>query len=250
MDVVFEHVEHAYGRTRVLSDITWRITPGVVGLLGPNGAGKTTLLSLLVGLQRLEQGTITIGGHGLSTAAGRSAARQLLGFVPQRFSLVPEMRLQDTVAYAAWINGIDDIETAGFEALTEVGLDEHARTRVRTLSGGQRQRLGIAAALAHRPKVVVLDEPTVGLDPAQRLRVREMIAAIGEQRTVVLSSHLLEDVAHLCQHVGVLASGKLAFDGTIEQFQTALDSVDTTSSTLGSRFELAYEALLTRLGES
>nr|WP_219905519.1 ATP-binding cassette domain-containing protein [Actinopolyspora mortivallis] len=236
-----------------LNDVSWCIGTGVNGLLGPNGAGKTTLLSLLVTLAKPSEGTVRIGEHELTTAGGRKAARRLLGFVPQRFSLAPEMRLRDTVAYTAWVNGVPDADcmAAAEPALREVGLREQARSRVRTLSGGQRQRLGIAAALAHDPAVVVLDEPTVGLDPGQRLRVREMIARLGQQRTVVLSSHLLEDVARLCSRVAVLAEGKLVFDDTNERFHTVLEDTANAaeSSALGSGFELAYEALVSRLGE-
>jgi ABC-type multidrug transport system ATPase subunit len=150
------------------------------------------------------------------------------GFVPQRWSVAGHMRVVDAVAYTAWVNGLPSGECgpAACAALEEVALTDKARDRVRTLSGGQRQRLGIAAGLAHDPEVLVLDEPTVGLDPEQRWRVRDMIAEIGGTRTVVLSSHLLDEVAHLCDRVGVLAAGRLVFDGTVAELERHAASQD------------------------
>lgn len=155
--------------------------------------------------------------------------RVRFGFVPQRWSVAGHMRVVDAVAYTAWVNGMPSRECgpAAYTALEEVALTDQAKDRVRTLSGGQRQRLGIAAGLAHDPEVLVLDEPTVGLDPAQRWRVRDMIAEIGRTRTVVLSSHLLDEFAHLCDRVGVLAAGRLVFDGTVAELERHATSQGT-----------------------
>ncbi|WP_231500212.1 ATP-binding cassette domain-containing protein [Saccharothrix sp. NRRL B-16314] len=223
----------------MLSGVDWAIDTGVTGLLGPNGAGKTTLLNLLVGLESPASGGVRFQGSSSGT----------IGFVPQRFSLVGGMRVVDTVAYAAWVNGVDrrGCADAAFRALAAVRLDDLADARVRTLSGGQRQRLGVAAALAHDPDLLVLDEPTVGLDPAQRMRLREVIADIGRTRTVLLSTHLIEDISHLCQRVGVLAEGRLAFDGTEAELTELVDSTPS-SGVLGSPFERAYHALVAKLG--
>ncbi|WP_447001969.1 ATP-binding cassette domain-containing protein [Saccharothrix isguenensis] len=223
----------------MLSGVDWTIDTGVTGLLGPNGAGKTTLLNLLVGLEKPASGAVRFQGSSSGT----------IGFVPQRFSLVGGMRVVDTVAYAAWVNGVDrrGCADAALRALAAVRLDDLAAARVRTLSGGQRQRLGVAAALAHDPDLLVLDEPTVGLDPAQRMRLREVIADIGRTRTVLLSTHLIEDISHLCQRVGVLAEGRLAFDGTEAELTELVDSTPS-SGVLGSPFERAYHALVAKLG--
>lgn len=252
MRVRFEDVSYRYGRKPALTGVTWSFGKGVTGLLGPNGAGKTTLLSLLVTLLRPRSGTLTIGDCDLSKPGHRHRARRSLGFVPQRFSLAPEMRVHDTVAYAGWVHGLQDAEcvAAAYRALEDVGLADQAHDRVRTLSGGQRQRLGLAAALSHDPSVVVLDEPTVGLDPGQRLRMRERIAAVGRQRTVIISSHLMEDIEHLCQQVGVLAHGRLVFAGSSHDLDALIDSTDTGGATLGSRFERAYDILIERLETS
>lgn len=252
MKVSLAGVSFSYGRKVVLRDVTWRFNRGVTGLLGPNGAGKTTLLSLLVTLSRPKSGKIVVAGHDLGTTRDRAEARKLLGFVPQRFSLAAEMRVHDCVAYAGWMHGLPerDCDGAAESALEEVGLKELARRRVRGLSGGERQRLGLAAALAHDPAIVLLDEPTVGLDPGQRLRLRERIAAIGKDRTVVISSHLLEDIEHLCGRVAVIANGRLVFDGATNELDARIQHAESESSALGSRFERAYDALIADLDQN
>lgn len=219
-----------YGRTHVLHEIDWDVHTGVTGLLGPNGAGKTTLLSVLVGLLRPMAGSVAFMG---------GEAR--LGFVPQRFSFAGGMRLLDAISYTAWINGVErvDQEAAARRALTAVDLIDKADHRVKTLSGGERQRAGIAAGLAHEPDVLVLDEPTVGLDASQRWRVRDLIAEIGQTRPVILSTHLLEDVSYLCERVGVIASGRLVFDGTVADLETPGEARERRSP-----IEAGYERLL------
>ncbi|MCE7010268.1 ATP-binding cassette domain-containing protein [Kibdelosporangium philippinense] len=241
MDITLHGVSFGYGRKPVLRDIDWTIRPGVTGLLGENGAGKTTLLSVLVGLLRPKSGSITLPGD----------TTPRFGFVPQRFSLPGEMRAADCVQYTAWINGVSRAAApaAAERALASVDLSHKASARVRSLSGGQRQRLGVAAGLAHDPDVLVLDEPTVGLDPSQRVRIREVIAKIGETRTVLLSTHVLEDVRFLCQRVGVLARGKLAFDGTVEEIEAKIAGDGSAPSRLESILERGYRTLLDTLGD-
>lgn len=247
MSIILKNVEFAYGRAIVLKDVNWGANLGVSGLLGPNGSGKTTLLNLLVGLTKPRSGEIV---YGTAPPPGGTPNRPgRIGYVPQRFSVAGEMTVLDTICYAAWTNGVPakGCATAAGKALTTVQLDDQRRRRVRQLSGGQRQRMGIAAALVHEPDIVVLDEPTVGLDPGQRLRVREVIADIGRAKTVVLSTHLIEDVAHLCNRVGVLAQGRMIFDGTEEELSALIESTQR-EGVLGSSFERSYYALIERLG--
>ncbi|MEU6642696.1 ATP-binding cassette domain-containing protein [Saccharomonospora sp. NPDC046836] len=243
MDIKLEGIEFSYGRKQVLRNLNWVIRPGVTGLLGENGAGKTTLLSVLIGLLRPKAGTVS-----LSDSTG-SLPR--FGFVPQRFSTPPEMRVIDTVSYATWVNGVGrkEADQAALTALEAVNLADRASARARSLSGGQRQRLGLAAGLAHDPDVLVLDEPTVGLDPTQRVRVREVIAALGRSRTVLLSTHVLEDVHHLCERVGVLAGGRIAFDGTVTEVKDAMANATEPDSGLESALERGYRTLLETLGD-
>lgn len=246
MSIELRNVSYSYGRRAVLAGLDWTLPLGITGLLGPNGAGKTTLLNLLVGLTRPDSGTIERTG-----SADRDVRRGRVGMLPQRFSLAGEMRVAHTVAYSAWINGVpaDECGEAASRALEAVQMEELSGHRVRQLSGGQRQRLGVAAALAHDPDVLVLDEPTVGLDPGQRLRVREVIAGIGRDRVVVLSTHLIEDISHLCSRVGVLAGGRIAFDGTEPELTALLRDAETQPvlAAYGSDFERAYQGLLDRL---
>lgn len=239
MEVTFDGVSYAYRGRPVLSGLDWSLRPGVTGLLGPNAAGKSTVLTLLVGLRAARSGRITVGDADLGTRAGRAAARRSIGYLPQRFALVPGMRVGDTVEYAAWLNGLSGpaVRAATAKALAVVDLADRADEHVRTLSGGLRQRLGIAAAIAHEPEVVVLDEPTVGLDPGQRGRVRSAIARIGQERTVVLSTHLSEDVAALCETVSILSGGRLRYHGPL----TELTGADPATA---ADLERAYDELL------
>jgi ABC-2 type transport system ATP-binding protein len=220
-----------YGRRRVLRGVDWDVRSGVTGLLGPNGAGKTTLLSVMVGLLRPKAGSVVVHG---------GSAR--FGFVPQRFSMAGGMRLLDAISYTAWINGVADRDAAARKALAAVDLTDLAGDRVRTLSGGQRQRAGIAAGLAHEPDVLVLDEPTVGLDAGQRWRVRDLIAEIGRTRPVIVSTHLLEDVSYMCARVGILAHGRLVFDGTVAELEAAEPRAQPHARR--SPIEAGYERLL------
>lgn len=259
MEITVDGVCFAYGRRRVLHDIDWLVRPGVTGLLGENGSGKTTLLSVLIGLSRPVKGSVTVhsGRKSGSPRAVDAGADVRFGFVPQRFSLPGGMRVTDAVAYTAWVNGVPPREcgSAAGKAVAAVALADKARDRVRSLSGGQRQRLGIAAGLVHDPDVLVLDEPTVGLDPGQRSRVRDLIAEIGRTRTVVLSTHLLDDVSYICGRVGVLAHGRLVFDGTVTDLeQRGISGNDGDGMENGgadarrSPIERGYERLLDSVG--
>lgn len=237
MTINLSQVCFSYRAKEVISDLSWRIPTGITGLLGPNGAGKTTLLHLIAGLLKPKSGRIT----GLSG--------QKIGFVPQKFSFAGEMSLVDAVAYTAWINGLSTktCQAAALTAIDAVNLGEKAKDKVRSLSGGQRQRLGIAAAIAHDPEILILDEPTVGLDPTQRLRVREIIAELGTTRTVILSTHLLEDVAHTASTVSILGGGRLLFNDTISELDALVAGIPQ-EKTLGTPFESAYAALVQQLG--
>lgn len=238
-------VGYRFGRRVALSDVDLSVGGGVLGVLGPNGAGKSTLLSLVATLLRPQSGRVSVLGHDVTTVAGRAAARRGLGLLPQRFTLVPSLSVIDTVAYAAWVNGVSSASCLprAKEALAAVGLSDLTTAKVRTLSGGQRQRLGIAAAIAHTPPLLLLDEPTVGLDPAARVQLRRHVRDLARHCSVVLSTHLVEDVTQLCERIVVLNEGRVVFDGS----NTALiDSFDEPAAELASPLEAAYERLLTQ----
>ncbi|MBX7549521.1 ABC transporter ATP-binding protein [Streptomyces sp. NPDC004232] len=206
-----------YGTTRALDDVSLRLSRGVTGLLGPNGAGKTTLLRVLATSVPAGSGAFTVLGHDPATARGRQEVRRALGYLPQTPGFHPDFTPFEFVDYVAILNELTDRAARHREVrrvLDEVGLAEVRGKRIKKLSGGMRQRVALAAALVGDPGFLVLDEPTVGLDPEQRMRFRELIARAGEGRTVLLSTHQTEDVAMLCHRVLVMSGGRIRFDGT------------------------------------
>ncbi|WP_314223819.1 ABC transporter ATP-binding protein [Streptomyces zaehneri] len=206
-----------FGGTRALDGVSLRLTRGVTGLLGPNGAGKTTLLRVLATAVPPDGGAFTALGHDPGTASGRLALRRTLGYLPQTPGFHPDFTAFEFVDYVAILKELTDRGARLREVrrvLEAVDLSEVRGTRIKRLSGGMRQRVALAAALVGEPGFLVLDEPTVGLDPEQRMRFRELIAQAGEGRTVLLSTHQTEDVAMLCHRVVVLARGRVHFEGT------------------------------------
>ncbi|MFG2951860.1 ABC transporter ATP-binding protein [Streptomyces adustus] len=206
-----------YGGTAALDEVTLRLTEGVTGLLGPNGAGKTTLLRVLATAVPPDRGAFSVLGHDPSTTAGRQNVRRALGYLPQNPGFHPDFTAFEFVDYVAILKEMADRGARHREVrriLDAVDLSEVRGRRIKRLSGGMRQRVALAAALVCDPGFLVLDEPTVGLDPEQRMRFRELIAQAGEGRTVLLSTHQTEDVAMLCHRVIVMARGRLRFEGT------------------------------------
>jgi ABC-2 type transport system ATP-binding protein len=212
-----ERVAKRYGRRRVLHDVELRVGAGVTGLLGPNGAGKTTLLRIVATVLAPDAGTVSVAGATTATADGRQAIRRGLGYLPQEVGFHKHFTAFELLDYLAILKELTERRERHDEVrrvLDVVGLGGEAHRRIRALSGGMRRRLGVAQALLGDPAVVVLDEPTVGLDPEQRLRFRELISGLAEGRTVLLSTHQTDDVEALCQRVVVLADGEIPFDGT------------------------------------
>jgi len=206
-----------YGGTRALDDVSLRLTRGVTGLLGPNGAGKTTLLRVLATAVPADRGAFTVLGNDPGTARGRQEVRRRLGYLPQTPGFHPDFTAFEFVDYVAILKELTDRGARHREVrrvLDEVDLGDVRGKRIKKLSGGMRQRVALAASLVGDPGFLVLDEPTVGLDPEQRMRFRELIARAGEGRTVLLSTHQTEDVAMLCHRVVVMAGGRIRFDGT------------------------------------
>jgi ABC-2 type transport system ATP-binding protein len=209
-----------YGSTHALDDVSLRLGEGVTGLLGPNGAGKTTLLRVLATALPADSGTFTVLGHDPGTSGGRQEVRRVLGYLPQTPGFHPDFTAFEFVDYVAILKELTDRAARHREVrrvLEEVDLSDVRGKRIKKLSGGMRQRVALAAALVGDPGFLVLDEPTVGLDPEQRMRFRELIARAGEGRTVLLSTHQTEDVAMLCNRVLVMAGGTVRFEGTPAQ---------------------------------
>ena len=235
--IQIKDLSYSYGRQQVLNSITANITGGVIGLVGPNGSGKSTLLGCIATTLRVSPSQVKIDGIDVAHRDGRSRVRERIGYLPQGFDLLGSMKVHNTIAYAAWTSGIrsDDCDGAAAEAANSIGIEHLMAKRVRTLSGGQRQRLGIACATVHNPSLVILDEPAVGLDPGTRLQVRNSIVSMGKARTVVIASHMVEDVVRVCDSIMVVADGELLYQGDPDSLATAAASPsDGTSDLLGT----------------
>ncbi len=212
-------VSKRYGRTRALVDVDLAFDHGVTGLLGPNGAGKTTLLRIVATSIAADDGEVRLLGHDPNSShADVTAVRRELGYLPQELGYPSDMTTFGFVEYVAVLKEWNDRERRAAEVrrvLDVVDLTDQATVRVSRLSGGQRRRVGLAQALLGDPRVLVLDEPTTGLDPAQRADLRRTLSTLGHRSTVLLSTHQTEDVAALCERVVVLAGGAVRFDGAV-----------------------------------
>ena len=216
----------SYGKFRALDGMDLTTSPGVTGLLGPNGAGKTTLLRVLATVSSFDAGELRVLGQDPRTAAGRLRIRRSLGYLPQEAGFHPGFTAFEAVDYVAVLKEHTHSRKRHDEVrrvLDLVGLGTVAAKKVRTLSGGMKRRLGLAQALLGTPDLLVLDEPTVGLDPEQRIRFRDLVSEAGLGRTVVLSTHQTEDVAALCSHVVVVNRGSALFAGSVEEMTSVAE---------------------------
>jgi ABC-2 type transport system ATP-binding protein len=215
---------------------------GVHGLLGPNGAGKTTLIRTLATVRKPSSGTLSL--LGTSVNGGLRPVRRRLGYLPQHFGYYKRFKVREFVEYLAWLKEMPPAEIPGAvgRALERVGLTDRAEDRMKSLSGGMVRRVGIAQAIVNEPEVLLLDEPTVGLDPAQRLRFRELVVELGQQACVLISTHLVEDVAAACTDVVLVSEGSLVFQGTPADLATA----GTTEHVGDSPIERGYSALISQ----
>ena len=197
---------------QALSNITMHMeSPNLIGILGPNGAGKTTLMKLLTVALVPTQGEILLDGNPLQLEEKRLKSR--LGYLPQNFGLYDELTVWQFIDYMAALKGIQETQAID-RALEQASLTEYRKIRIRNLTGGQRQRVGIAQALLGTPQLLILDEPTVGLDPEERVKFRNLFSEIARDKIVLLSTHIVEDVQSICNRVLVLNNGKILFDGT------------------------------------
>ncbi|RJL35520.1 ABC transporter ATP-binding protein [Bailinhaonella thermotolerans] len=213
-----------YGRNLVLDGLTLEFGRGVTGLLGPNGAGKTTLLRSLATTLAPDGGEVRALGLDPADRGQRTDLRRRLGYLPQDPGFYPHFTLFELIEYVAILKEMTDRRERHREVrrvLEEVGLSDRAKTKVRKLSGGMKQRLALAQALLGEPDLLILDEPTVGLDPEQRMRFRALVSRLGENRTVLLSTHQTEDVAALCERVIVMKGGRAVFQGTPRELAAA-----------------------------
>lgn len=235
-----------YGRKWIIEGLDFSVPSGTTVLLGPNGAGKTTLIETIVTLRKPASGSLKVLGLDATRSSNIKEIRRQVGFLPQSFGYPKSFTVKQLVEYAAWLKLVPSgkISEAAREALRSVDLLDRADHKISTLSGGMVRRVGIAQAIVHSPRLVVLDEPAVGLDPGQRMRFRKLIRALSETMAFLVSTHIVEDVQVVADTVQVMNEGTIQFTGTTEQLeQLARPDVDGDSP-----LERGYSAVLTEVG--
>ena len=212
------HLTKQYGNHLAVDDVSFTVADGqICGLLGPNGAGKSTIMNFLTGYLSATSGQVTVAGHPLPEEA--DAAKACVGYLPEQPPLYPEMTVQEYLTFAAELKGVKKAERKEqvCRAARRTGLETVLPRLIRSLSKGYKQRVGIAQALLGSPRLIILDEPTVGLDPAQVIEIRKLIRELGRAHTVILSSHILSEVQAVCQQILILSKGHLAAAGSLEE---------------------------------
>ena len=215
MQLSIKNVSKTYSNNvEALKDVTLEVGNGMFGLLGPNGAGKSTLMRTIAGLQELDSGSITVGN--IDVSKHKHELRKVLGYLPQEFGLYPKVNALELFDHLATMKGITDSKERDEltkSLLSQTNLWKYRNRKLRTFSGGMKQRVGIAQALIGEPKLIIVDEPTAGLDPTERNRFHNLLSAIGENVIVILSTHIVEDVSDLCSKMAIIKDGKVKLVG-------------------------------------
>ncbi len=213
-EIAIQNLTKRYGDKTALKKVSLEVEQGMFGLLGPNGAGKTTLMRVLTTLTKKTEGEVSICGIPVEES---KRIRPLIGYLPQEFSMYGNMTAQDALDYLAVLSGLNKEERKKRVPLMlqKVNLYEQRKTKVKAMSGGMKRRLGIAQAIIHNPKVIVVDEPTAGLDPEERVRFRNLLCEIALDRIVILSTHIVGDIEATCENIAVLNEGEILFHGTV-----------------------------------
>ncbi|MCB0666469.1 MAG: ATP-binding cassette domain-containing protein [Saprospiraceae bacterium] len=223
MSIVVQNLEKQYGTQKALAGISFSIPGGeIVGLLGPNGAGKTTTMKILSGFMDAFQGEAMINELDIRTHA--LEIKRLIGYLPEHNPLYLDMYVREYLSFVASVYQLDNIGKRISDIVALTGLEKEQHKLIRALSKGYRQRIGLAQALIHDPEILILDEPTTGLDPNQLVEIRQLIRNIGKEKTVVFSSHIMQEVQALCDRVIILHDGKLVADDKIEYLDRALNN--------------------------
>lgn len=211
MELAIDRLTKQYQNKIAVDRISLRLNTGIYGLLGANGAGKTTLMRMICGILKPTSGTITFDGIDVS----EESYRAILGYLPQDFGYYPEFTGEDFLLYMAALKGMTkpQAKRKAVELLELVSLRDVAKKKIKTYSSGMKQRLGIAQALLNQPKVLVLDEPTAGLDPKERVRFRDLIKGLGKDSIVLLSTHIVSDIEHIADDILMMKSGQLIYQG-------------------------------------
>lgn len=213
-EIVLKDLSKRYGKKQALKNINLTISKGMFGLLGPNGAGKTTLMKIIATLLPKTEGEVTVCGIDIGR---EKEIRRMIGYLPQDFSMYGNMTAYEAMDYLGVLSNMKKEERKSKipVLLEKVNLADDYRTKVKAMSGGMRRRLGIAQAILHDPRVLIVDEPTAGLDPEERVRFRNLLCEIAEERIVILSTHIVGDIEATCENIAVLNQGSLLFQGTV-----------------------------------
>lgn len=222
MELVIDRLTKQFQNKIAVDRVSLRLHSGVFGLLGANGAGKTTLMRMLCGILQPTSGTITFDGMDVR----EEGYRAVLGYLPQDFGYYPEFTAMDFLLYMAALKGLPkkSAKRRANELLELVGLEDMGRKKIKTFSGGMKQRLGIAQALLNNPKLLILDEPTAGLDPKERVRFRNLIGQLGKDSIVLLSTHIVSDIEHIADEVLMMKDGNLIYHGAWDEQMGDLES--------------------------
>jgi len=243
MNVEIAGLTRRFGRTQAVAGVDLSAGPGVFGLLGPNGAGKTSMLRVMATVIPPSSGRLRLLGRDPGGYGPRREIRRRLGYLPQNLGYYPSFTVAEFVEYFALLKEVPParVPVAVATAIERTGLGDKARARLRTLSGGMLRRVGIAQAIVNEPELLLLDEPTAGLDPEQRVAFRALMRECGEHATVVVSTHLVEDVGAACTEVALMNQGKIVFHGTPAELIARADGTDAAGD---APLERGYSAVL------
>ena len=237
-----ENLTKYYGKNCAVKDLTFHAEKGeVLGFLGPNGAGKTTTMRILTGYMPPTSGKVTIGGYDVIDQS--LEVRRIVGYLPESVPLYPDMRVNEYLRYMGKLHQVDRLEERVAEVIEKVNIADRAHSFISKLSKGMRQRVGLAQALIHDPEVLILDEPTIGLDPAQIIEVRKLIGEIGREKTVLLSTHILSEAQQICDRVLIINRGQLVAEDTPEALQKRLTGTQKVTVQLANDPTSAIEIL-------
>jgi ABC-type multidrug transport system ATPase subunit len=243
MNVELADLTRRFGRTWAVDGVSLEAGPGVFGLLGPNGAGKTSLLRMMATVLPPTAGRMRLLGRDPGVFAERREIRRRLGYLPQNLGYYPGFTVAEFVEYFALLKEVPPgrVPRAVAAAVERVGLGDRARSKLRTLSGGMLRRAGIAQAIVNEPELLLLDEPTAGLDPEQRVVFRALLRDLGQRATVMVSTHLVEDVGAVCTEVALMDAGKIVFHGTPDELTARGEGSDAAGD---APLERGYSAVL------
>jgi ABC-2 type transport system ATP-binding protein len=243
MNIEITDITRRFGRTWAVAGVSLEGGPGVLGLLGPNGAGKTSLLRMMATVIPPTSGTLHLLGRDPGTYGPRRQIRRRLGYLPQNLGYYPSFTVAEFVEYFALLKEMPaaQVPAAVATAIERVGLADKARSKLRTLSGGMLRRAGIAQSIVNDPDLLLLDEPTAGLDPEQRVAFRALLRDLGQRATIVVSTHLVEDVGAACSEVALMDAGKIVFHGTPAELTSRGEGTDAAGD---APLERGYTAVL------